>query len=211
MCRAKSEHNYYRCEWKKLQAANFFQKVAEAACDVSVSMAVDSLGDTRTAELDKLGETARGLVVEAVTEGLGPRSRFAKRRQVASDIGRPEVHLLCGIAALVGEVCAKIHGLPAGLASCVEAEVKERTSSVVAGKLAGSVAKKLLEDVSTALDPVAQVRFLADVAAVGLCPAQQAGGVPAHHPEVQKSSERVEEKLTADFVDDLCERKSSSI
>ncbi len=203
MCRAKSDPNYYRCEWRSLTTGKFLDKFSNAAADVGVAFAAGDLDPTNVEDWNEVAARARTSVAEGVADVLGARSKAKRRREAATGFRRSESHLLCSVAAAIGEACATLTGVSGDIATATAEAVRAATGSAIAGKLAVAATRRLLKDASAALDPVAQVGFLADLAAVGFCPSQQDGGVPGDHPEVVKSATRVERMIVARNVDDL--------
>ncbi len=203
MCRAKSDPNYYRCEWRSLTTSKFLDRLSNAAANVGVAFAAGELDPTSAEDWNEVAARARTSVAEGVAEVLGARSKAKRRREAAAGFRRFESHLLCAVAAAVGEACATLTSVPGDIATAVGEEVQSATGSALAGQLAAAVTRRLLKDVSVTLNPVAQVGFLADLAAVGFCPSQQNGGVPGEHPEVVKSAARVERTILSGVVDDL--------
>lgn len=203
MCRAKSDPNYYRCEWRSLTTGKFLDRLSNAAAGVGVAFAAGELDPTTAEDWNEVAARARTSIAEGVADVLGARSKAKRRREAAAGFRRSESHLLCAVAAAIGEACAALTSVPGDIATAVGKEVQSATGSAIAGKLAAAATRRLLNEVSAALNPVAQVGFLADLAATGFCPSQQDGGIPGDHSEVVKCAARVERTILAGVVDDL--------
>lgn len=202
MCKAKYDPGYYRCEWKHADTQSFIGALSNAA--IEVSTVVDIMKDEASKPINiKIQEIealeaaqneAKEAVKESVMEHLGPTSKQGKRKRAAKDLKQNESHLLCAVAAAVGEACSKITNLPSALANEVGRIICKETSSKTAGKLAEKVTGKLLVSSQNAVNSVKSVGIKADIAAIVLCPAQQ-GEHPASktnaHPEVDKCWERL--------------------
>lgn len=209
MCKAKWEANYYRCEWSTQTTGRFFDMLADAGAEVTATMVVTDVDPADEDGWAQLASAARQRIATAVADELGPTSPVADRRNAAKAFKRPVVHLLCAVAAAIGEACAGLSGVPSDLAQAVGEEVKKNTGSAVAGKLAKAATKKLIELTVPQTALLAQVGFLADSAAVGLCPSQQQGGTPPDHPEVQKCARRLERRVLTEMVEALLEPQKS--
>lgn len=209
MCKARWEANYYRCEWSKQTTGRFFDMLADAGAEVTASMVVTDVDPADEDRWAQLASAARQRIATAAADELGPTSPVADRRNAAKAIKRPVVHLLCAVAAATGEACAGLSGVPSDLTQVVGEEVKTKTGSAVAGKLANAATKKLIELTVPQTALLAQVGFLADSAAVGLCPSQQQGGTPTDHPEVQQCAGRLERRVVAEMVETLLEPQES--
>lgn len=205
MCKAKWEANYYRCEWSKQTTGRFFDMLTDAGAEVTASMVASGVDPAGEAGWTQLAAEARQQIAAGVAEEIGRSSPVADRREAARTYKRPVVHLLCAVAAAIGEACAGLSGVPSDLAQEVGTEVKRNTGSVVAGKLAKAATKKLIEMTVPQTALLTQVGFLADSAAVGLCPSQQPGGTPSDHSEVVLCAGRLERKIIAEMVEDLLE------
>lgn len=205
MCKAKSEANYYRCEWNKQETDRFFKMLTDAGAEVTVSMVVCGVDPADEAGWAQLAAEARQQIAAGVAEEIGRNSSVACRRKAAGAYGRPVAHLLCAVAAAVGDACAGLSEIPSDLAREVGVQVERNTGSVAAGKLAKAATNKLIEMAVPQTALLVQVGFLADSAAVGLCPSQQSGGTPRDHPEVVLCSDRLERKVIAEMVENLLE------
>lgn len=210
MCRAKSDPNYYRCEWGYLTSSKFFDKLNRAAADVSVELLPVNFSPATDYDWDEIADHARSSIIEGILDELPPKSEAKRRRKAAAGFGCGESHILCAVAAAIGEASATITGIPTDLAATVAKEVRRSTGSTIAAKLARAATRKLLENVSSKVDPLSQLGFLADFAAVGFCPSQQEGGVPTHHLEVVQCEGRLERIILTEVLNELLTQLTSS-
>ncbi|WP_237223964.1 hypothetical protein [Rothia nasisuis] len=203
MCRAKSDPNYYRCEWRSLTTGEFLNRLSNAAADVGVAFAAGELDPTSAEGLNKIAACARTAVAEGIADELEASSKAECRRKAADEFQCSVSHLPCAVSAAIGEACATFTSFPGDIATAVDKKVQSATDSRIAGKLAAAATRRLLNDVSATLNPWEQVGFLADLAATGFCPSQQHGGTPEDHPEVVSCAARVERTILTGVVDDL--------
>jgi hypothetical protein len=199
MCRAKSDPNYYRCDWgEQSTSALWIDSVIQAGSDTSVSVVANMLDGQPPDALDELRTAAmsgvRDVLAERSPDDLGAAAKALRQRRG---------HMLCGLFAAVGEACSAFSQIPDDIGKGVNEMVTDTTGSKLVGALANSIATKLLEFASTGLEPVSQIGSLADMLAVDTCPAQPAK--PRAHPETEEAARRLERAVVGEALSAMTE------
>lgn len=193
MCRAKSDPNYFRCDWG---AGRLARALVGEAAQVSASTAwigldtttLEALEALRTAAIDELAGAIAGLSGQEQVELLAHSSR---RR-----------HLLCSIAAMIGDFCASLASVNEDIAIQIGLAVRDKFGSKVLGKLASITISKWLNHVAPGPAQVTQIGLIADMVAVSACPAQTTKS-PGDHHEVVKCAQRLEDECTQALVTEM--------
>lgn len=220
MCRAQSDpRGPYRCTWGTQPGhLNAAAQSAAAQSAVAAPVAASRLEDTlaKAAGAALAGGSSRfpgspqAMWDEAVTAAIadigvsadeaisGDPDALADMRTALGSGGAllSGQHLVCGLAALIGAVCATLPSGTNQLADAVGDEVARRTGSRVAGAAARAATKRVIAGVTRSLgvpDP-GTVGLVADAAAVVACP--RLGG----HDEVRESDKRLGGKAAELFV-----------
>lgn len=156
--------------------------------------------------LDSLLGGLEGQLAEAI--GTLSKEELEKVRQDLRQPGRRKLakgHLVCAIAAVIGEACHELSSVTASVAASIGKAVSASTGSRLVGKVAEIAVKKWLSTLTAAalLGQVKQVGLIADVIALCTCPGQQDGGDPALHPEVVECEHRVKKEVVESEVEGI--------
>ncbi len=220
MCRELGHPNYYRCEWKKSATAHPWVKgIIEVGTDTAADILADRIDP---AGLDRWN-ALRANIFNAVSDELSnmPTGDLAS---IALALGRPQAHVICGLLAEIGAACAETGSLKTNVAATIGRHVEEKiyakltykkkrrpfahAAAKTAATLVGHSVRALTAKLWTFVDPTAdvssQLGFLADSAAVDLCPAQPTQ--PLKHPEVELAARRIDKTVSKALITAMLDR-----
>lgn len=211
MCRAKSDPNYFRCEWKNATSRQLADRLVDEATALGATVIADVLGPDNCDALDSLLDGLERQLAEAIGT-LGTKEAEKVRKDLRQP-GRRKLakgHLVCAIAAAIGEACHEIGSVTDSVAKAIGQEVTERTGSRLVGKVSELAARKWLSTLpaTSPLGQVKQVGLIADTIAVCACPSQQDGGIPGSHPQVVLCEGRLTRKVVKSEVEGILEQAS---
>ncbi|WP_240371859.1 hypothetical protein [Brevibacterium zhoupengii] len=212
MCLAKSEPNYFRCDWKNATAKQLADLLAREAITLEATVLVDALEPGTLDVYDSVLNRLKGQLADAIgtlsTKDVD-EVRKSLRKPPRRKLGKG--HLVCAIAASIGKACKEITTIPTSLAKSVGKAVTHNTGSQLLGKVSELAVQKWLPTLTatTPLGQLKQVGLIADTIAVCTCPGQQDRGNPGTHPEVVDCEARLRGAAVRAEVKGLLDQASS--